>query len=270
MSSWVRMRWATPCNAIAVLVQWCHYFLMNREWDFLMDTVQFSHIILPVLHVIKVWLYGWGWLDTSACSNHAGKSGRWCICGQWHEKVNMLNNSLKLLQYIIITTVCLFWTHQTHGIVWRNPQNMLPWSGEGSPENLFWWSYVSTSNNRCLENKWSWPNLWQDVKSHGHKYCCLLFNQSILRGCFPMIWKQLNIVPIPKNGDTTNQTNYRPICLLSILSKHLERHIVNLLLQHLLETRPISDSQWGFQSGEYKYTVAALLEITTGLMCLKR
>ena len=46
-------------------------------------------------------------------------------------------------------------------------------------------------------------------------------------------------MPIPKNGDTTNQTNYRPICLLSILSKHLERHIVNLLLQHLLETRPI-------------------------------
>ena len=199
------MRWAAPCNAIAVSVWWCHCFLVNRECDFLMDTVQFSHIILPVLHVIKVWLYGWGWLDTSACSNHAGKSGRWCICGQWHEKVNMLNNSLKLLQYIIITTVCLFWTHQTHGIVWRNPQNMLPWSGEGSPENLFWWSYVSTSNNRCLENKWSWPNLWQDVKNTATSIAAPvtnLFNQlqSILTGCFVVMWKWSNICAYSQNS----------------------------------------------------------------------
>jgi len=35
---------------------------------------------------------------------------------------------------------------------------------------------------------------------------------------------------------------------------------VNLLLQHLAETQPISDSQCGFQSG--KSTVTALLETT--------
>jgi len=64
-----------------------------------------------------------------------------------------------------------------------------------------------------------------------------------------MMWKRSNIVPIPKNGDKTNQAKYRPIFLLPILSKLLERHIVNLLLQHLVETQPISDSQWGFQSG---------------------
>jgi len=46
-----------------------------------------------------------------------------------------------------------------------------------------------------------------------------------------------------QNGDKTNQANYRPIFSLPILSKPLERHIVNLLLQHLVETQPISDSQ---------------------------
>ena len=70
------------------------------------------------------------------------------------------------------------------------------------------------------------------------------------------VWKWSNIVPISKNCDKTNQANYRPIFLLPILSKPLERHIVNLLLQHLVETQPISDSQWGFQSG--KSTVTAL------------
>ena len=48
--------------------------------------------------------------------------------------------------------------------------------------------------------------------------------------------------------------------LLPILSKRLERHIANLLLQHLMETQPISDLQWSFQRG--KSTVTALLEIT--------
>ena len=35
---------------------------------------------------------------------------------------------------------------------------------------------------------------------------------------------------------------------------------MNLLLQHLMETPPISDSQWSFQMGES--TVTALLETT--------
>ena len=46
--------------------------------------------------------------------------------------------------------------------------------------------------------------------------------------------------PIPKSGDKASPANYRPVSLLSILSKRLERHIVNLLLQHLMETQPIS------------------------------
>ena len=78
--------------------------------------------------------------------------------------------------------------------------------------------------------------------------------------CFPTTWKRSNIVPIPKCGDKGDPTNYRPISLLPVLSKLLERHIVNLLLQHLMETQPSFASQWGFQCG--KSTVTALLETT--------
>ena len=87
-----------------------------------------------------------------------------------------------------------------------------------------------------------------------------LFNKSISTGCFPTMWKQSNIVPIPKSGDKGNPTNYKPILLLPVLSKLLERHIANLVLQHLMVTQPIFASQWGFQSG--KSTVTALLETT--------
>ena len=87
-----------------------------------------------------------------------------------------------------------------------------------------------------------------------------LFNKSISTGCFPTMWKQSNIVPIPKSADKGNPTNYRPISLLPVLSKLLERHIANLVLQHLMVTQPIFVSQWGFQSG--KSAITALLETT--------
>ena len=87
-----------------------------------------------------------------------------------------------------------------------------------------------------------------------------LFNMSILAGCFPTTWKRSNIVPIPKSGDKGNPANYRPISLLPVLSKLLEKHIANLLLQQLTEARSIFATQWGFQCG--KSTVTALLETT--------
>ena len=66
-----------------------------------------------------------------------------------------------------------------------------------------------------------------------------------------------NIVPIPKTGDKSNPSNYRPISLLSILSKILEKHVARLLTSQIKDKSLISDSQWGFLSG--RSTTSALL-----------
>ena len=87
-----------------------------------------------------------------------------------------------------------------------------------------------------------------------------LFNLSISTGMFPNKWKVSSVVPIPKSADKRNPGNYRPISLLPVLSKLLERHIFSLLSKHLDQSHPISDSQWGFQAG--KSTTTALLETT--------
>ena len=52
-----------------------------------------------------------------------------------------------------------------------------------------------------------------------------IFNMSITLGCFPQTWKLSNVVPIPKSANNTSPTNYRPISLLSVLNKLLERHV---------------------------------------------
>ena len=52
-----------------------------------------------------------------------------------------------------------------------------------------------------------------------------LFNQSIQTGELPLAWKSSNIVPIPKGPNSDELSNYRPISLLSIISKALEKII---------------------------------------------
>ena len=75
-------------------------------------------------------------------------------------------------------------------------------------------------------------------------------------GELPDEWKVSRITPIPKHGDRTNPSNYRPISLLSILSKLLEKHMAQLLTEHMVVHSPISPHQWGFCKG--KSTAGAL------------
>ena len=50
-----------------------------------------------------------------------------------------------------------------------------------------------------------------------------IFNLSLKQGKFITEFKLAKIIPIPKKGDLTIMTNYRPISLLSCISKILEK-----------------------------------------------
>ncbi len=90
-----------------------------------------------------------------------------------------------------------------------------------------------------------------------------LFNLSLVSGCLPLEWKRSHIVPIPKSDELSNASNYRPISLLCIVSKLLEKHIV---LRHAKSHNLISSSQWGFLSRRSTCTGTALLKVTTDWM----
>ena len=87
-----------------------------------------------------------------------------------------------------------------------------------------------------------------------------LFNLSIRMGKIPDQWKESTVVPIPKSNLLSDPENYRPISLTCILCKLLEKHVYNIMYDHLLINHQLSDSQWGFRSGSS--TVSALLSIT--------
>ena len=83
------------------------------------------------------------------------------------------------------------------------------------------------------------------------------FNLSITKSHFFKLCKSTRVVPIPKSTAKHSPSGYRPISLLSILSKLLEKHFHLLITDHLSEHYPLLDAQWGFQKG--KSTLTALL-----------
>ena len=87
-----------------------------------------------------------------------------------------------------------------------------------------------------------------------------LFNLSILTDKQPLQWKQAKVVPIPKTTDATSPSCYCPISLIPVISKVLERHIRNLIMDHLHLHHFISDHQWGFLEG--RSTVTAFVKCT--------
>ena len=88
-----------------------------------------------------------------------------------------------------------------------------------------------------------------------------LFNHSLKNGRVPLEWKLSHVVPILKQSPANSPDKYRPVSLLSILSKILKRHVYNVIADHLDETHPLSDCQWGFRAG--RSTVGALLSTTS-------
>ena len=72
-----------------------------------------------------------------------------------------------------------------------------------------------------------------------------VFNLCIEKNVFPSELKKAKVVPLPKSTDKTNPTSYRPISLLSVLSKLLEKH-VHIYLNDYLEKRQLLHP---FQSG---------------------
>ena len=77
---------------------------------------------------------------------------------------------------------------------------------------------------------------------------CCLFNKSLNTGTLPDEWKLANVVPVHKKGNAEYTENYRPISLLPIVSKVLERCVLNNIKCHLHQL--VHSSQHGFFTGK--------------------
>ena len=86
-----------------------------------------------------------------------------------------------------------------------------------------------------------------------------LCNLSLSQGIFPSAFKNATIVPIFKCGNPFSFTNYRPISLLPILSKVLEKVVYFQLVQFLESNDIFYNHQFGFRQGHSTYMPISLL-----------
>jgi hypothetical protein len=73
-----------------------------------------------------------------------------------------------------------------------------------------------------------------------------VFNLSLGSGVFPQQLKQCRVIPIFKAGNRLDVDNYRPISLLSSISKILEKIVAEKLLFHLTNNDLLYTHQYGF------------------------
>ena len=76
-----------------------------------------------------------------------------------------------------------------------------------------------------------------------------LFNKCLKESCFPDCWKVSSVVPVFKNvGKRSAAKNYRPVSLLSVVSKVFEKLVNNSIVDRLEKCGLFSDFQHGFRS----------------------
>lgn len=94
-----------------------------------------------------------------------------------------------------------------------------------------------------------------------------IVNLSITTGVFPTAFKTAKVVPVYKSSDKSCLNNYRPISLLSGLSKVLEKCVKEQLHTFLETNNLISDRQFGFRKGRNAADALYLLnKEVTGLI----
>ena len=91
-------------------------------------------------------------------------------------------------------------------------------------------------------------------------FILVIINTSIVTGNYPDLWKHPYVVPVFKSGDVENIGNYRPISLLPIISKILEKIVANQLISFLETNKLLVNNQHGFRPN--LSTETALLTVT--------
>ena len=87
-----------------------------------------------------------------------------------------------------------------------------------------------------------------------------MYNLSIGTAKFPNLWKKALVIPIPKKGDLTRVQNYRPISLLPLPGKVMEKLIHQRLSTHLETNSLLANEQHGFRKAHS--TVHSIAQLT--------
>ena len=117
-------------------------------------------------------------------------------------------------------------------------------------------------------NKASGPDLVSNqlLKCTSDTICeplAIIFNKSLSSCTYPQAWKCANLTSVFKKNDNTSRENYRPISLLSCISKIMERLVFNEMYEYFVRNRLLNTRNSGFK--KLDSTVNQLVHIVNNI-----
>ena len=93
------------------------------------------------------------------------------------------------------------------------------------------------------------PRLLRQCADELSRPLATLFNHCFQTSTWPKAWKISHVVPVHKKGAKCEPKNYRPVSLLSVLSKVLETIVASRVTEHLERHHLLCTRQFGFRKG---------------------
>ena len=102
--------------------------------------------------------------------------------------------------------------------------------------------------------------LIKDAAAFIWKPLTMVFNSSLKYGVFPDIWKLARVTPIFKTDSKKDANNYRPISVISVFSRMLEKIVHDQLIEYLITNKVLTPNQSAFR--KLYSTVTSLINST--------
>ena len=116
---------------------------------------------------------------------------------------------------------------------------------------------------KAIKHKRHWWFRRENTAPLGTFYCwnsnLYIYNLCIDKNTFPQVFKEAKVIPLFKSGNKSDPSNFRPISILPILSKPLEKHINEHVMKHFLVNDLFYQKQSGFRPNHSCHT--ALTEL---------
>ena len=137
------------------------------------------------------------------------------------------------------------------------PQNIFPYTNPSELSEII----KKLPNRKSPGHDLITNSILKKIPKKAVVFMTVLFNALLKLSYFPATWKIAKIIMIKKPGkDNTDPKNYRPISLLSSVSKIFEKIIYSRLINHWNATEAIPQCQFGFKPKHS--TTQQLLRIT--------
>ena len=106
--------------------------------------------------------------------------------------------------------------------------------------------------------------LMRDAADFIWKPLAMVFNSSLKCGIFPDIWKLGRVRPIFKTGSRNDANNYRPISVISVFSRMLEKIVHDQLIEYLITNKVLTPNQSAFRK-LYSTVTSLIIVLITGM-----